>query len=96
MSETMARIIAGSGTLLCFLLIALKVLWLLWNLLRKREVRIPYIREYKKGSFITNYLVMLLIYFVGILYETRDLLRAFPQAVSSAADFLVLRLKTLT
>lgn len=94
LNESIVRAISTVGTVICLALIILKVAMLFFNLLRKRKISIPYIRNYKKGSFITNYLIMMLVYFIGILYAERNLFTAFSSSITCAMDFIVLRLNT--
>ena len=93
-NEMVAQIVATLGTAICFAFLSLKVVLLIVNLFRFRSHSIPYIRNYKKVSFISNYLLMMLIYFIGILYGERNLFAAFSSSVTSAADFLVLKFNT--
>ena len=91
--ESALGIVATIGTVICFAWLCLSVCLLLWNIFRRRDHSIPYIRNYKKGSFVSNYLLMMLIYFIGILYDSGDVFGAFSTAVAEALDFVVLKFK---
>ena len=93
-NDNVIRIVASVGTLISMVWIVLKVLLLLVNVLKPRQHSIPYVRNYKKGSFISNYLVMMLIYFIGILYRSRNLFTAFSSSITCTTDFIVLKLNT--
>lgn len=94
MSKTTVAIIVFAGTILCLAWLLIKSILLISNLARAREHRLPYIKSYKQGSFITNYLIMLLIFFVGILYREGNILTAFSHSITEAADFITLKLNT--
>ncbi len=94
LNENTVKLIAKIGSIVSLAWIVAKVVLLVLNLCKKREHSIPYVRNYKKGSFVSNYLVMMLIYFIGILYSERDLFRAFSTSINYATDFIVLKLNT--
>ena len=93
-NDSAIKLITDLGTVISLVLIILKVLLLLLNVFKPRRYSIPYIRNYKKGSFVSNYLVMMLIYFIGILYTERNLFTAFSTSINCATDFIVLKLNT--
>ena len=93
-SERTAGIIAMVGTALCIVWLALKIGYIVYNLCRSRKNRIPYLRNYKKGSFVSNYLIMLIIYFIGILYDKQSFSAAFSSSITAASDFIVLKYNT--
>ena len=93
-NDTVIHVTATLGTLLCFALLGINAVWLITNLCRRRSHRIPYIRNYKKGGFILNYPIMILIYFIGILYEERSVFDAFAASIVKAADFVRLYFST--
>ena len=93
-NDSLIKPITTAGILISLAWILLKVVLLLVNIFRDRKHSIPYVRNYKKGSFVTNYLVMMLIYFVGIFYEDHRFFTAFSTAITCAIDFIVLKLNT--
>lgn len=94
MSKTTAAIIGFIGTAICLIWLFIKVILLIFNLVRARKQRLPYIKNYKKGSFVTNYLIMFLIFFIGILYDQGNIFTAFLDSITEASDFITLKLNT--
>lgn len=92
--DTTVKIFTTIGTLGCFALLFAMLGILLFHLCQKRSHRIPYVRNYKKGGFVLNYVIMMWIYFVGLLYDGKDVLEAIPTAVVQAIDSIALKLNT--
>ena len=94
LNENTIKLIAEIGSIVSLAWIVAKVALMILNVFKKREHSIPFVRNYKKGSFVSNYLVMMLIYFIGILYSKRNLFDAFSTSITYATDFIVLKLDT--
>ena len=90
-NERATKIIVVVGIALCIVWLVLKIGNIMYNLCRSRKNRIPYLRNYKKGSFVSNYLVMLIIYFIGTLYDKQSFSSAFSNSITAASDFIVLK-----
>ena len=91
-SEEILNLIVNIGTIACLVLLALNIGFLLINLIGKRPRVITFMRNYKAGDFALVYITVLLIYFIGSLNITNDLLLSFTSSVTKAADFIVLKI----
>ncbi|MBO7196097.1 MAG: hypothetical protein J6V80_02065 [Clostridia bacterium] len=94
------EVVINVVTAICFAWLSLKVFILIGNIFRKREHRVPYVRNYKKGGFIDIYIVATAIYFLGVLYVQEsesvfaNLIEAMRLSIPKAIDFAVLKFST--
>lgn len=58
---------------------------------KKREDRLRYYNNYKKGNFLLIYLISMPLYFLGSLYENKDAIKALFDAFKSGVELVVLK-----
>lgn len=77
---------------LCIIGMILLLGFTIYNIVsKKREERLRYYNNYKKGNFLFIYIISMPLYFLGSLYENKDAVKAIFDAFKSGVELVVLK-----